>query len=117
MRVRGDPPRLLPFDFGSAGWGSPASDLAQAGTGRGDHWDYWAHADLGVYHDAVRRFWPGLHAQEMRLLAIAGKIFRCLVCVNLEAPSFAFDWVENAARNMRIYDAALADAMAEAGWR
>ena len=116
MRVRGEPPRLVPFDFGSAGWGSVACDLAQAGAARGDDWDYWAGADLEAYREAVGPCWPRLDLEAVRMLAVAGKIFRCLVCVSLEAPSFAFDWVENAARNMRVYDAALAGAMADAGW-
>lgn len=116
MRVRSGPPRLVPFDFGSAGWGSVACDLAQAGATRGDDWDYWAHVDLGAYREAVGRYWPRLDSEAVRMLAAAGKIFRCLVCVSLEAPSFAFEWVENAARNLRVYDAALADAMADAGW-
>jgi hypothetical protein len=118
MRVRHGPdgPRLLPFDWGSAGWGSPAADLVQRGTTTGDDWDYWAHPDLSAYTAAVRQSWPRLRSSDVRLLSVAGKLFRTLVCVRLEAPSFALDWVENAARAMSMYRAALADGIRSAGW-
>src|SRR6266540_699321 len=67
----------------------------------------------------ARLFWnvgPPLEIRDVQSLAVIGKIFRCLICINLEAPSFALEWVENAVRDMRIYQAAMADAIQEAGW-
>src|SRR5262245_45162271 len=39
---------LVPFDWGSAGWGVPAADLVQAGSApdHGTDWGYWASPDL-----------------------------------------------------------------------
>jgi hypothetical protein len=118
MHVRRGPDgdTVLPFDWGSAGWGSLASDLAQAGTTSGDCWDYWAHADLATYLAVVRRSWPSLTLEAVERLAVAGKLFRSLVCIYLEAPSFACDWVKSAARNMKVYRAAMGDAIRSAGW-
>jgi Phosphotransferase enzyme family len=107
---------LLPFDWGSAGWGVAAADLASSGTASNDYWDYWANPDLAAYRSVVWESWPRLETQDAESLAVIGKIFRCLVCINLEAPSFAMEWVENAVRDMRIYQAAMADAIQEAGW-
>jgi hypothetical protein len=118
MRVRtgrtGDV--LLPYDWGSAGYGSVAADLAQAGTASGDCWDYWANVDLDAYLDGVREAWPGVTGEDVRRVALVGKLFRCLVCIRLEAPSFAFEYVEHAVRDMRVYRAAMADALGALGW-
>jgi hypothetical protein len=114
MRVRNS--TLLPFDWGSAGWGSVAADLAQNGNRPGEYWDYWADPDLATYAATVQEHWTHISADQVRLLAIAGKLFRCLVCINLEAPSFACDWVENAARDMHVYRTAIADALSSADW-
>ena len=115
MRVRNEraPIALLPFDWGSAGWGVPAADLAQAG---GASWHYWASPDLSAYRFAVGESWPHLGARDLQALAAVGKVFRCLVCIDLDARSLATEWVEHAARNMRVYRAELADALQAAGW-
>ena len=108
---------LLPFDWGSAGWGIPVADLAQSGMESGIPWNYWANPDLAVYYSVVRESWPHLNTQDLEPLAIIGKIFRSLVCINLEAPGFAMEWVENSVRDMKIYQAAMADALQAAGWK
>jgi hypothetical protein len=118
MRVRTGRARLslLPFDWGSAGWGVAATDLAQSGMEPGGYWNYWANPDLAVYRSVAQESWPRLDIRDLSQLAIIGKIFRSLVCINLEAPSFAMEWVENSARDMRLYQAAMADAIRTAGW-
>jgi hypothetical protein len=107
---------LLPFDWGSAGWGVAAADLAQSGAESNGYWNYWSNPDLAAYCSMARESWPYLNIQDVQQLAIIGKIFRSLICINLEAPSFAMEWVENSARDMRIYQAAMADAIQAAGW-
>jgi len=118
MRVRAGQAggALLPFDWGSAGWGIPAADLAQSGMALNDCWNYWANPDLDTYCSVAWESWSRLEVQDVESLATIGKIFRCLVCINLEAPSFAMGWVENAVRDMRIYQAAMVDAIRAAGW-
>ena len=108
---------LLPFDWGSVGRGVAAADLAQSGMEPNGYWNYWANPDLAAYCSVARESWPRLDIQDVKQLAIIGKIFRSLICINLEAPSFAMEWVENAARDMRLYQAAMADAIQAAGWK
>jgi Phosphotransferase enzyme family len=108
---------LMPFDWGSAGWGVTAADLAQSVAAPNSYWNYWANPDLAAYCSVAQESWPYLDIQDVQQLAIIGKIFRSLVCINLEAPSFAMEWVENSARDMRIYQAAMADAIQAAGWK
>ena len=108
---------LLPFDWGSAGWGVPVADLAQSGMESSIPWNYWANPDLAVYYSVVRESWPHINTQDLEPLAIIGKIFRSLVCINLEAPGFAMEWVENSVRDMQIYQAAMANALQAAGWK
>jgi len=108
---------LLPFDWGSAGWGVTAADLAQSGAAPNSYWNYWANPDLAAYCSVAQESWPYLDIHDVRQLAIIGKIFRSLICINLETPSFAMEWVENSARDMRIYQAAMADAIQAAGWK
>jgi aminoglycoside phosphotransferase (APT) family kinase protein len=124
MRVRAGPAAsvLLPFDWGSAGWGVPAADLVQAAlpsdrrTGL-DLSSYWASPDLAAYCSAVGESGWRLDVQDVRPLAVIGKLFRCLVCMNLDAQSLATAWVEDAVRNMRVYEAEMADAIRAAGWQ
>lgn len=123
MRVRARPTGsvLLPFDWGSAGWGVPAADLVQAappsdhGTGWGLS-SYWASPDLAAYWSAVRESGWRLDARDVRPLAVLGKVFRCLVCITLDAQSLATDWVADVAPKMRVYEAEMADAVRAAGW-
>jgi hypothetical protein len=116
MRVRphGQGLTLAPFDWGSAGWGVAAADLVQWGTSTG--WGYWASPDLDMYSSVVRDRWPELAVEHLRTAAWIGKVFRCLVCVSLSAQSFATEWVERAARNMRIYETEMRDALQSGGW-
>src|SRR5262249_32672052 len=109
-------PTLVPFDWGSAGWGVTAADLVQSGGTADTDWDYWAGPDLGAYCSAARATWPHLDVQDLRGFAVLGKVFRCSVCIDLDARSFATGWVERTMRNMRIYRAQMADAIRAAGW-
>ena len=110
MRVRDGraPIALLPFDWGSAGWGSAAPDLVQSGISANN---CWASADLAVYCSMVRECWPYLDMQNLQPLAIFGKMFRSLVCIDRDADSLVTEWVEKCMWNMRSYMAEMADAI------
>ena len=60
--------------------------------------------------DRVERRRPQQLVRLLRGLAIAGKVFRSLVCINLDAPGLGTDWPEGAMRDMRYYAADLEDA-------
>jgi hypothetical protein len=118
IRVRDDRagPALVPFDWGSAGWGVPAADLVQAGGPPDTWWGYWANPDLAAYCSVVRGAWPHLDAPDLRGFAAVGKLFRCLVCIALDAQRLAAEWVERPVQNMRVYGAQVADAVRAVGW-
>jgi hypothetical protein len=112
---------LLPFDWGSAGWGVMVADMAQAARPRAsgarpDLTTYWANPDLAVYREAVRGQWPHVAARDLEPLAVVGKLFRCLVCISLEAPSFETEWAEVSVPDMTANELEMADAIAAAGW-
>ena len=104
---------LRPFDWASAGWGTPAPDLAQLGATAST---YWANPRLDVYRAAVAGSWPDLGSRDLAGLAAVGKLFRSLVCIRLEATGLASDWPESAMGNMRFYRADMEDALAATGW-
>jgi len=104
---------LRPFDWGSAGWGSPAVDLAQVDAAPST---CWASADLALYLSQVGDAWPGLSLEDLGRLAIAGKILRTLTCMNLDAPGLMADWRERALANMRFYAWDLDDSLRAARW-
>jgi Phosphotransferase enzyme family len=109
-------PALVPFDWGSAGWGVPAADLVQAGGPPDTWWGYWANPDLGAYCSVARGAWPRLDVQELRGFAAVGQLFRCLTCIALDAQRLAEERVERPVRNMRVYGAQVAEAVRAAGW-
>lgn len=62
---------LLPFDWESAGWGVPASDLNQF-SGRS------ASPDINTYWSIARQFFPQISLKEIETLAKFGMIFRLI---------------------------------------
>jgi Phosphotransferase enzyme family len=117
MRVRSGPSDLFlePFDWGSAGWGTPALDLAQGTQPFGD-WNDWGSPDLDVYRGAIRDAWPRLARQDLEFCAALGKAFRCLYCIDRESEYLGERWVEKPLLNMRLYRLGLAQALRVAGW-
>jgi hypothetical protein len=115
MRVNRDGERasLRPFDWASAGWGTPAPDLPQLDATPSR---YWSTPDLDAYRATVSRSWPRLTRRDLIGLAVVGKIFRSLVCLRLEATGLTTDWPERGMSNMRFYHADLRDALGVAGW-
>jgi hypothetical protein len=45
-----------------------------------------------------------------------GKIFRLIAAANWAVESLGSPWVERSVRNLRIYSAAMAESIREAGW-
>jgi hypothetical protein len=107
---------LVPFDWGSAGWGPVAADLVQSASSSAP-WNYWASPDLTFYRSVVQESWPDLALEHLQSLAIIGRIFRCLVCISLTAQSFATEWVEKPMRHVRMFEPQMVDAIQAAGWR
>jgi aminoglycoside phosphotransferase (APT) family kinase protein len=102
LRVRKSDVRmnLLPFDWGEAGWGTPATDIRRV-----DVTDYWL---------MVRGQWPWLTVNALRQVVIVGKIFRHIDAIYWEVPSLKYEWLNTPRENIRIYASRLADAIREA---
>ena len=117
LRIRNSrgEPSLLPFDWGSAGWGALGLDLAQR-EGPADPWLDWASPDLAVYQSTLPGPWPRLAPSVWEVLAAFGKAFRCLYCVNVEAEYLGASWVEQLMGNLAMYQSGLAHALRLAGW-
>ena len=117
MRVRNGPADLVlePFDWGSAGWGTPALDLAQAADPLGASND-WGSPDLNVYRAAMCDASPRLDQQDVDFCAALGKAFRCVYCIARESEYLGAEWVEKPLSNMRLYRSGLAHSLQVAGW-
>jgi len=104
---------LLVFDWGSAGWGVPAADLAQplAPSAR-----FSANPDLAAYWAAVREHWPSFTLDTIRRWANVGSVFRSIVSLGWAARSLGFAWVEGHMVKMRVDQAIIARAMRAAAW-
>ncbi len=92
---------FLPFDWEASGWGVPAADLA--------------FIDTSVYHSLVGDIWPALNVQDIRTMAIVGKIFRGIAELNWESQKFDPRW-EFSTIKLRIYQDRVTEAIGMAGW-
>ena len=110
VRVRTGPAgnSITVMDWETVGWGLPAIDLAQ----------FVAHSlspDLAAYSSVWQPSPPD--AGSLALMAQVGNIFRLVVTTSWESQSLLCQWPQRPMRNMRLYQAALADCMRWAGWR
>jgi hypothetical protein len=88
---------LLPFDWGEAGWGVPATDIMQV--------------ELDAYWSVVCDHWSWLNYQTIYSSAIVGRIFRCLDAIHWELEGFRHKGASKTISCMRIYESSLADAI------
>lgn len=109
----GAPSAVIPYDWGQAGFGVSAADLAQPLV---PNERYWVSPDLEVYRREVRAKWPDLELAVLRALGHVGRIFRALVCLNGDAKSLATPWVERVTHKIEVYRQQMDDALREAGW-
>lgn len=83
-RTAGKPARLLPIDWETAGWGTPAADLAPM------RHHYVSQVDLEAYCDIVRSRWPDFDVDLGRRLMWVGLIFRRLAAMEWAAMSLVY---------------------------
>ena len=104
LRLRSGPngDELLVFDWGTAGYGVPASDLGGV--------------DIPVYQSLVRQSWPHLDIQKARQLLVTGKVFRLLAAIRWECQNFKHQWLERPIQNMRIYESWLDNTIRNSTW-
>jgi hypothetical protein len=93
---------LLAFDWELAGWGVPATDLLKC-------------PDLALYGNEARKSWPQLTGDAVAKLAEVGKLFRALISIYWESLALYDEWVEWPVVKVRVYRAALGDAIQSLG--
>jgi len=105
---------LLPFDWEMAGWGIPAADLAPSVQLRKG--SFSANPNIVTYWSVVQDHWSSLDLSTIQRLANCGKVFRCLAAVDWKAQSLGYTGVGWVISEMRIYQAALSEAIQAAPW-
>jgi aminoglycoside phosphotransferase (APT) family kinase protein len=102
IRIRSGPRgyTLLPFDWGDAGWGIPAVDLAQAAH---PYPDFSASPGVPTYCALMRQQWPRIPVQTIERLANCGTLFRCVAALDWEAHDLVYPWRDAALRHMAVY--------------
>jgi aminoglycoside phosphotransferase (APT) family kinase protein len=98
LRLRQDNGRmaLLTFDWGEAGWGTPATDIMQV--------------DTTAYWQMARDNWPWLNGKVIERSAKAGKIFFCLDAIYWELSGLKYEG-SGSLSSLGIYESWLADAL------
>ena|GEM_PF-482138 len=114
IRTNGAGITFLPFDWGNAGWGVPAIDLAQSPLpAKG----FTGNPDLAAYWEVVRDHWPSFDLQTIQQWANLATMLRTIVAINWDALSLAYQWVESPMIWMKHYMETMAFAMQVAdGW-
>jgi Phosphotransferase enzyme family len=100
---------MIALDWETAGWGSPAPDLAHLTLHDG-------RAVLEAYRETVRDRWPDLLLEDVLSCATVGMIFRLAASVSWASRGLAYEWVRRPMGCLRSYRNSLADAMARLGW-
>jgi hypothetical protein len=103
---------LMPFDWGNAGWGVPAVDLAQT-LARSSRFS--ADPDLSEYWAEVRDYWSGCDLDTIRRWANAGSVFRSVASLYWSALNLPFEWAKDHVAKMRVDHAVIARVIAAAG--
>lgn len=103
-------PALLSYDWECAGWGVPAADLTQQSTQSPE-------PDLATYHATARTFWPGLDIEQVKTLAVIGRIFRLISGIGWASDSLRYDrarlGLDKPLSQFRIYQSQLQDAIGQ----
>ena len=107
---------LAPFDWASAGWGLPATDLGKLGL------PYRSvpptEPDYAAYWSIVRDQWPSLNVQSIQQLAKLGQMFWSLKVISLGVREFDYDeaHIESIINKLNVYESVLANTIRSARW-
>ena len=99
IRERAAGHALLVFDWQFAGWGTPATDLAQ-------FIDRVVTPDLGAYRSVLARDYPSLELRDIRRIAACGTVLRVLDQVHWALSGLRVGdpkWVTKAGALLRAY--------------
>jgi hypothetical protein len=104
-------PALLVYDWEMAGWGFPASDLAEV--------ERCARPDLDAYYAILRQDLPQLDIRDIRRLRDYGNLLRVMDKVFWETVTMKGDeykYLLKPLRTVRIYEPQMAAALRALGW-
>ncbi len=107
---------LAPFDWASAGWGLPATDLGQLSL------PYKSLPptvpDCETYLSVVRKEWPDLDLETVQQLAYLGQIFWALKVISKSLPEFDDNktYLEGLLYNYSVYESVLNSAIRAINW-
>lgn len=104
VRIRRGRPELVAFDWETAGWALPATDLGLIPLER---------AALRAYRARVREAgWRVDWSDVLRLRAV-GDLFRLINCVHWGSRTFRHDWIDRGMRDMEVYELRLGAAVTQ----
>jgi len=101
--------RMIALDWELAGWGPPATDLAQFAL-------HDEGADLQTYRDTVSDRWTDICLEDVQRSATVGLIFRLVASVSWASEWLAYEWVRRPMMHLHLHRGSLAKAMTQMGW-
>jgi Phosphotransferase enzyme family len=104
-------PALLVFDWEMAGWGVPATDLAQV--------DFCARPDLDAYRSALRQDLPQLDVRDIRRLTDYGGVLRMVNQIyweTIEMNGDTYRFLLGPLTRLKLYRPHLAAALRAVNW-
>jgi aminoglycoside phosphotransferase (APT) family kinase protein len=102
---------LLPFDWETAGWGTPVADLAPA---RRRYQD--VQVDLAVYSTIVQDRWRDVDMSVIRQMSEVGLLFRRLAAIDWASVELRCQYTEQAVQLLNIYQTELSGALQQFSW-
>jgi Phosphotransferase enzyme family len=100
---------MIALDWELAGWGPPATDLAQFAL-------HDEGADLQTYRDTVSDRWTDICLEDVQRSATVGLIFRLVASVSWASEWLAYEWVRRPMMHLHLHRGSLAKAMTQMGW-
>ena len=113
LRIRpgANGPALLVYDWEMAGWGFPATDLAQV--------DRCARADLDAYYSSARQDFPQLDFSDIQWLANYGNLLRVVDAIYWATLFMVRDAYRSLLKPLQMigkYEAQLAASLHAVNW-
>jgi aminoglycoside phosphotransferase (APT) family kinase protein len=97
IRTDGNGFTVHPFDWETAGRGTPVADLEKI--------------DMRTYYDVVHADWTDLSSDDVRQAAVVGRVFRLLAGLDWSCARLTYGWHPKAANQIELYDPRLATAL------
>ena len=104
-------PQVVPIDWGNAGWGLPASDLGQSAVVLGD--PVIGEACYEAYVQAALAGCPAGSADQVRRLAVLGRLLWSVKVLAMSVPGFRHDRLDKVECELSAYTSVLIASLRE----